>query len=195
VSRHSFQGLPFAIAFVAVLMAGGCVGYVGASRPISPDHVLAGEGWQRVPDIELVRQEGEADCGAAAVAMVLSRWTTPTTVAQVRADAPPMGKGFHAQVLRDLLRGRGLRAFVIEGKMTDLEHEVGAGRPVVVGTLKPVSNDKARAHYEVVVAVHRQRKLVVTLDPALGWRESSYAGFEKEWSGSGHTAIVALPGE
>jgi ABC-type bacteriocin/lantibiotic exporter with double-glycine peptidase domain len=192
VSRSSFHALPFAVAFLAVLTAGGCVRYAGASQPISPDH-LAGEGWQRVPDMELVRQEAEADCGAAAVAMVLARWIAPTTVADVRAKAPPIGKGFNARVLRDLLRGRGLRAFVIEGRIGDLEHEVSAGRPVVVGTLKPLSDKEARAHYEVVVAVHPQRKLVVTLDPALGWRQSSYAGFEKEWSGSGHTAIVTLP--
>ena len=48
-------------------------------------------------------------------------------------------------------------------------------------------------HYEVVVAYHPERREVVTLDPAEGWRVSPLKGFELEWAASEHTAIVALP--
>lgn len=184
--------LGLALAFVA-LATPGCVRYTGPAHAIEPSTIVAGDGWERVPQMALVRQVGEADCGVAAVAMVLARWTRPTGLAEVKASAPPIGRGLRAGQVRDLLRARGLRAFVIEGHIEDLEHEIAAGRPVVVGTLKQVSDRKARSHYEVVVAIHRERRRVVTLDPSLGWRESTYEGFESEWKLSGHTAIVTLP--
>ncbi len=171
----------------------GCVHYAGPSRATSPSEIAEGDGWQRVPQMMLVHQDGDADCGVAAVAMVLARWTRPTGLAEVRASVPPVGAGLRARQMRDALRARGLRAFVIEGSLADLEHEIAAGRPVVVGTLKRLSDRQARTHFEVVVAIHPARHLLVTLDPSLGWRESTYAGFESEWSLSGHTAIVTLP--
>ena len=181
------------LGLLVLLGASACVRYAGPARSIEPSQIVAGDGWQRVPQMTLVRQHGDADCGAAAVAMVVGRWTQPTGVAEVRASAPPSQGGLRARDLRDLLRARGLRAFVIAGSFADIEHEVGAGRPVVVGTLKRLSDRRARSHFEVVVAIHPARRLVVTLEPALGWRQSSYAGFESEWAGSGHTAIVTLP--
>ena len=175
------------------LSSGACVHYSGATTPIAPETIVAEDGWTRVPQMMLVQQEGDADCGVAAIAMVLGRWTRPTGLAEVRAAAPRVGKGLHAGELRDVLRARGLRSFVIAGTLADLEHEIRAGRPVVVGTIKPLSDRQARSHFEVVVAIHPERRLVVTLDPSLGWRQASYAGFEREWAGSGKTAIVTLP--
>jgi ABC-type bacteriocin/lantibiotic exporter with double-glycine peptidase domain len=184
--------LGLALAFAAVALP-GCVHYTGPAHAISPSTISEGDGWKRVPQMALVRQEDESDCGVAAVAMVLARWTRPTGLAEVRASAPPVGSGLRAGQVRDMLRSRGLRAFVIEGRIDDLVHEIEAGRPVVVGTGKMVSDRRARSHFEVVVAIHPARRQVVTLDPSLGWRESSYEGFESEWKLSGHTAVVALP--
>jgi ABC-type bacteriocin/lantibiotic exporter with double-glycine peptidase domain len=183
-------GLVLAVAAIALP---GCTHYAGPAHAIEPSTIVENEGWQRVPQMTLVHQSGESDCGLAAVAMVLGRWSRPTGLAEVRASAPPVGEGLRARQVRDLLRARGLRAFVIEGSLADLEHEIAAGRPVVVGTLKRLTDRTARSHYEVVVAIHRDRHRVVTLDPSLGWRETTYEGFESEWKLSGHTAIVALP--
>jgi len=184
---------PALVALALTLAAAGCTHYAGPARPIEPSTIVENDGWRRVPQMMLVRQRDASDCGVAAVAMVLARWSRPTGLAEVRAAAPPVGNGLRARDLRDLLRARRLRAFVIEGRMADLEHEVAAGRPVIVGTLKRLSDRRARSHFEVVVALHPERKLVVTLDPSLGWRQSSYAGFEAEWALSGHATIVTLP--
>jgi predicted double-glycine peptidase len=181
------------VVALCAALAGGCVRYAGPARTISPSEIAESDGWRRVPQMTLVRQQHDAECGVAAVAMVLGRWLGPTDLASVLASVPTLGKGLRARQIRDLLRARGLRSFVIAGTFADLEHEVSAGRPVVVGTLKRLSDRTARSHYEVVVAVHPERQLVVTLDPSLGWRQSSYAGFDSEWSLSGRTTIVTLP--
>jgi hypothetical protein len=64
-------------------------------------------------------------------------------------------------------------------------------RPVLVGLVKPYVNSLAR-HYEVVVALHPERQLVVTLDPAHGWRSNTYEGFFAEWDPSKRLTLVAF---
>ena len=182
------RALALVIAAGLALGAGCAPRYAGPARPFDPTE-LAAAGWVRVDGVPEIRQRRTDDCGPAAVAMVLGYWRLAPRLDGV---AIPEG-GMHARDLRGLLRDHGLRAFVIEGTFADLEHELGAGRPVIVGTLKPVSRKKALAHYEVVVAYHPVERRVVTLDPALGWRVSPLDGFLLEWAASEHTTIVALP--
>src|SRR5690242_19662488 len=87
--------LGLALALVAVATP-GCVHYTGPAHAIEPSTIVEGDGWERVPQMALVRQVGEADCGVAAVAMVLARWTRPTGLAEVKASAPPIGRGLRA---------------------------------------------------------------------------------------------------
>jgi hypothetical protein len=87
-------------------------------------------------------------------------------------------------------RRRGLHAFIVRGEVADLEREVAAGRPVVVGLVKPYGKKKVLTHYEVVVGLNRTKKLVVTLDPAAGWRENELASFLREWEPSKRLALV-----
>lgn len=37
------------------------------------------------------------------------------------------------------------------------------------------------SHYEVVVGFHRRKRILLTLDPAHGWRQNSIDGFLNEW--------------
>lgn len=170
-----------------------CARYAGPSRGVAGRG--AGDDWKQVTNIELVRQEASNDCGAAAAAMVLTHWGSPTSLEELQTDLPATKGGVRAHELRDALLKRGLQAFVIEGTMADLEYEIAQGRPVIVGTLKSLKNGQRVHHFEVVVAIQRERQLIMTLDPSLGWRKFSYAGFESEWLGSAHTTIVALPPE
>ncbi len=175
---------------LALLVAGCASGYTGHARDFAPTRLASEPGWVSVRDVPVARQVEEADCGAAAIAMVVAYWTggEPGRIAAALRPAP--AKGIAAGRLRDLARGRGLAAFIVRGDVADLEREVAAGRPVVVGLVKPYGKKKVLTHYEVVVGLNRQRKLVVTLDPAAGWRENELAAFLREWEPSKRLTLV-----
>ena len=86
-----------------------------------------------------------------------------------------------------------MQAFVIEGEVEDLVHELEAGRPAIVGTAKPTITGEHVAHYEVVVGVHAASQRIATLDPAAGLRQNSYSGFFEEWLPTGRVLLVVLP--
>lgn len=180
-------------AIVTAVLATGCVRhYAGTARRFDPAELVE-PGWIHVTGMREIRQDGDDDCGPAAVAMVLARWQRATSVEALRRQLPVPEGGLVAADLRTLLRHHGLRAFVVEGKLADLEHELAAGRPVIVGTVKPVDRRRSLRHFEVVVAMHAGAGRVVTLDPSGGWRELAIDAFVAQWAASGHTTVVALP--
>jgi hypothetical protein len=180
-----------ALPLVALAIAlGACGTYARTGRVVAPDEIR-GPGWVRVDPIVYVAQDGPDDCGLAAATMILAHHDPARP--RPRLDFPPKG-GITAAQLRDRLHRLGeLDAYVVAGTLADLEHELGEGRPVVVGTVKRVDRRRGRPHYEVVVAVHPARREIVTLDPAIGMRASSYADFLREWRPARTTLIVALP--
>ena len=180
-------------ALVVFLLAStGCGSYVGTARDFSPSILSREHGWIAVREVSWLAQRDDADCGAAAIGMVVAHWTGAEP--QVVADAVrPAGKsGIRADRLRAEARRHGLAAFLVHGRIADLEHELRRGRPVLVGLVKPHRND-ALAHYEVVVAYHPERRVVVTLDPATGWRQNSLRGFLAEWKPPGYLALIVAP--
>lgn len=176
-------------ALVVVVAAAGCSTYTGGARDFSPARLTSEPGWLVARGVPLERQNGEADCGAAAIAMVVAYWQggDPDAIAGELRPAPE--RGIAAGRLRDLARRRGLAAFIVRGELGDLEREIRAGRPVLVGLVKPHGR-RALTHYEVVVGLHRDKKLIVTLDPAFGWRQNEIAAFLREWSPSKRLALV-----
>ncbi len=174
---------------VAAVLAAGCTSYTGKARDFSPARLSSEPGWAAVRGVPLERQIEEADCGAAAIAMVIAYWTGGAPRAVAAALRPAPERGIAAGRMRDLARRRGLAAFIVRGELADLEREIAAGRPVVVGLVKP-HGKRVLTHYEVVVAVHRARRLIVTLDPASGWRENAVDAFFKEWDPSKRLALV-----
>jgi hypothetical protein len=97
-----------------------------------------------------------------------------------------------AAELRDRARQLGHSAFEIEGTVEDLAHELKQQRPVIVGMAKPTATG-AVSHYEVVVGIHPRTQRVLTLDPAVGWRQNSLLEFMKEWTSTGSVLIIVLP--
>jgi hypothetical protein len=191
--RADTSGLASICALGFCLALGsGC--YAGTAHAISPHDIAADPGWVVVSHVPLLRQNGSSDCGAAALAMVLSYWARPTTVAEIDArDPQAAAHGWKAGQLRDLAREKGLRAFVVSGRLEDLSNELGRGRPVVVGLVKRYG-DRARAHYQVVIGIHPQKQRILSLDPAAGWREDSVEGFAREWLPAEQVTLVFLPG-
>lgn len=186
--RPALPGRLAAVAFV--LLAGGCS---GLSRNLAGAEAGRGEGWTRVEDVPELRQTGQHDCGAAALAMVLRHHGKAVTPAEIwAASPPPPGRGLRADALRAYARGQGLQAFLIEGRPDDLEREVSRGRPVLVGVVKG-RGERTYPHYEVVVGIQRRRGRILTLDPARGAQERSARDFAKEWAAAGRLALVVLP--
>ena len=180
-----------ATATAILLAISSCAPYSGSARPIDPATV-SGPGWLGPVGVPLVRQQRHADCGAAAMAMVASFWNGPISEQEVLAITPHSRRGIRAGDLRVAARTLGLRAFVVEGTFADLRHELGNGRPVVVGLVKPMG-DQTRNHYEVVVGINEAKRTIATLDPAAGWRQNSYQAFALEWARSGRVTVVVLP--
>lgn len=176
-------------ALLLLACAAGCSSYTGSARDFSPERLRREPGWVAVRAVPIEHQREEEDCGAAAAAMLLSYWTGEAPAA-IAARLRPVPRGGHtAGHLRDVVRGRGLAAYLIQGTMQDLERELRGGRPVLVGLVKP-QRKGVLTHYEVVVGLHPARGLVVTLDPAEGWRENDRDGFLAEWSASHNVTLV-----
>lgn len=185
------RSIAVAVCSVSMLLISGCAPYSGSARPVDPASVSE-PGWLDAEGVPLVRQHRHSDCGAAAMAMVASFWKGPTSTNDILALTPMTSRGIRASHLRTAAQKLGLRAFLVEGTLRDLEHELAQGRPVLVGLVKP-HGKKARHHYEVVVAVHPGLRTIVTLDPAAGWRQNTYEGFVAEWQPAKRATLVVLP--
>jgi hypothetical protein len=164
----------------AALVAGACSSYTGTARAFAPAELAREPGWIAVRQVTPVRQATEYECGAAAIAMVVSYWTGAAPHSLVAKLRPVPERGLAAGRLREFARAHGLAAFLIQADLSDLEREVAAGRPVLVGLAKPQRRG-VLSHYEVVVAVHPASRRIVTLDPGRGWQENTFAGFLAEW--------------
>ena len=173
------------------LALAGC-GYLGEAKDFDPALLQSEPGWIAVPGVPVELQKQADDCGTAALSMVLQYWHLPREEANPDPVLIP-GKGTPARDLRDLGRKCGLESYLFHGEWNDLRNEVSRGHPVIVGLLK---HDRTGlvTHYEVVVAIHPVRDLVVTHDPACGWRQNSRSGFQKEWDPAGYLTLVFYPG-
>src|SRR3954471_7177721 len=110
-ARPAALGRLRALAIVSSLLsigglAAGC--YAGAAHDVSPGVVAGEPGWTMVRGVPFVHQERQKDCGAAALAMVLSYWSIPTGPSQIAAVDPASDRdGLRAGQLRDWARGHG----------------------------------------------------------------------------------------
>lgn len=171
----------------AVLLAASAAGCAA----IGPETLKEEPGWVLVPDVPVVRQEQEQDCGAAALAMLLASWKQPVPADAILAACPDAASGIRAADLRDVARGKGLKAFVIAGTPDDLARELEKRRPVLVGLVK----EDGLRHYEVVVGLHPERRRIALIDPARGWVVADLARFLLEWEAAGRVALVVFASE
>ncbi len=179
---------------LAGLLWSGC--YAGSARSVSPARaaaLAADPSWTFVRDVPFVAQRSDADCGPAALAMVLQHYGVRASLAELTARDPPRGGGVRAGDLRDSARAAGLPAFVVAGTFVDLSQQLARGRPVLVGLATPITGGRALAHYEVVVAIDRRDRRLLTLDPGRGLREDSLEGFAREWAPTGRVTLIVLP--
>jgi ABC-type bacteriocin/lantibiotic exporter with double-glycine peptidase domain len=179
------------IALVAATAA--CVPrYRGDARRVTPTDAIAGDPrWKRAAPTPSVRQRSAADCGQAALAMVMRRWGIDATLDDLPRSASK--KGLTIAALRRLARTRGLDAFVIRGTLADLAHELERGRPVIVGLVRPYTRGRALSHYEVVIAVDPERGDTISIDPGTGKQlHRTAAALDAEWKPAGHATLVVV---
>lgn len=184
----------FVIPWLLCLAAtAGCntLGYAGDATQLSATNLREEPGWLAVKGVPVLRQENELDCGLTALEMVL-RFHGLQLPAHAADQRLAHGR-WSAGELREVAREQGLQAFIVEGSVDDLVHELEAGRPVVVGTSKPTVTGESVAHYEVVVGLNRESKRVATVDPAAGMRQNTFQGFLQEWLPTGSVLLVVIP--
>jgi ABC-type bacteriocin/lantibiotic exporter with double-glycine peptidase domain len=187
-------GMVAAVA-LATMLAGlsGCMAaYTGGARRLDPVVLVRDPGWIAVGDVPVVEQKSLADCGAAALTMVAIHWGIAMTPEQVVQAAPPARKGIPMAALRRVAIRRGLRAFAVPATVADLRHELEAGRPVIIGLVRPHGR-QAVTHYEVVIGLHPDRSQVATIDPGGGWSVRSFGDLEREWKPAGRPALIVIP--
>lgn len=176
---------------IVCLCASGCIGYTGSAHSVTPEVWKQERGWVAVQGVELIRQKADHDCGPTALAMVV-RYYRPSLGPEQITRGFDRDKQASAAELRDRARELGLSAFVIEGTVQDLAHELKQQRPVIVGTAKSTTTG-AVSHFEVVVGIHPETERILTLDPDAGWQENSLLEFMKEWVSTGQVLITVLP--
>ncbi len=194
-SRRSSVALTLSAAFVVVLMlVSGCaLNYSGQARPIAASQVTASDGWLLV-SVPTVHQRSESDCGAAALAMVVARWRPALTRDVIARSLTASPQGFRLGDMRDLARASGLVAFAVQGDRALLTHELEVGRPLVIGLHRPYGKKHILAHYEVVVAIAPDGR-VVTIDPSKAgeaWQVRPWVDFLAEWQAAGLPALVVI---
>ena len=88
--------------------------------------------------VELVEQDSQRNCGAAALASVMRYWDAPVPLDEIRRRHPPANEaGYSVGELLGIARANGLRAFAFA--MTDefVRLQVGHGRPLIFPIAKP----------------------------------------------------------
>lgn len=183
------RGQPLLLLAALAASSAGCA---GRTRP--PGAPTTAANWTVVPGVKMVKAESEADCGAAALRMVLGRWSPNLDdQAIARALGPPDSiNGYRAAMLRNVARSQGMNAFVIEGQVTDLVHEVSLGRPVIVGVMT-TRLGRAYPHYQVVAGADTTGEWFLIADPQGTWTRVPAQELLTGWRPAGQVAVVMFP--
>jgi len=165
-----------------------------AGQPVEPGSLDAAGGWLAVPTVPHLRAD-RGDGGPAALAMLLAYWKQPTAVADVASacGATTDSGNTRADDLRAFAVDRGFAAFLFQGELGIIEHELAARRPVVVGLVERRGLIGYRGRYALVVGYHAARRQVVTLDAEHGYVELSLEAFAEVWEPSQRLLLVVIP--
>lgn len=151
-------------------------------------------------DVPFVAQSKDG-CGSAAISMVMQYWENRSgqpvsglaEPSQIQATLDPRADGgIAASDMERYFSASGYRVFAFQANWGDLQHQVQAGRPLIV-SLK-ASGPWGPLHYVVVVGIDAERGFVFLNDPA---RQKllriSREGFESEWNPTHDWTLLALP--
>ncbi|HEY0255665.1 MAG TPA: cysteine peptidase family C39 domain-containing protein, partial [Kofleriaceae bacterium] len=176
---------------IALAACSACthLAYTGGAKPLEP--VALDASWVHAAPTPVVLQKQETDCGLAALAMVAGAWGQTWDPAELARKMPPGDKGVKLATLRDYARSRGFDAFAVAGSSKDLQHELAAGRPVLLGLMLPFDRKSNQSHYEVAIAIRPSDGTVITIDPASGkWMTRKRQVLDVEWKAANYASLV-----
>ena len=183
------------VAALAVAAGGtGCAARGSTPRSAAAPDLSADKNWIVVPGVKMVQAKSDADCGAAALRMVLAKWSPELDGEEVTRALGPVDStsGYRAGMLRNVARANGLQSFVIEGQVADLVHEVRLGRPVIVGVVIRRLG-QASTHYQVVAGADDSGRRLLIADPRGTWTRVDADELLAEWRPAGQVAVVVFP--
>lgn len=167
--------------------------YKGGATTVSSTELSSNDNLLVASPTPVVKQQTQADCGLAALAMVAGAWGHSWSVNDLARKVPPSKNGVKLKRLRDYARDRGLEAYALKGTFADLENELRAGRPVVLGLVLPYDQNNNLNHYEVVVAIDPRDHTVITRDPATGeLMRRVKKVLDLEWKTAGYATLVVV---
>jgi len=179
------------LALALVGLSACHLSYTGGAKAVRQTDVPPG--WLHAAPTPVVVQGQRRDCGLAALAMVAGAWGRTWALPDLAHQLPPTGDGVKLGRLRDFARTRGLEAYAVKGTFQDLEHELQAGHPVLLGLVLPFDQNTNLNHYEVVVAMNPADGTVVTRDPATGGlMKRSRKVLDLEWKTAGYATLVVV---
>jgi hypothetical protein len=196
MGAHFGHDLPIVVRRVlvpALMVSAIACSHASSAIDVRPADLRKEPGWIMIEDVPFVKQHGDSDCGAAALAMVFRHLGEEATLDQILSETEtPRGQALRAGDMKSLAKKHGYEAFLFSGKESDFDAQLRQGRPIIVGLVKPASKEPV-SHYEVVVGYNPARHVVLTLDPARGWRSNDWNGFVVEWAPSRQLALVVIP--
>jgi ABC-type bacteriocin/lantibiotic exporter with double-glycine peptidase domain len=167
--------------------------YKGGATTVGSAELSTNENLLVASPTPVVKQKTQADCGLAALAMVAGAWGHTWSVDDLARKVPPSKNGVKLKRLRDYARERGLDAYAVKGTFVDLENELRAGRPVVLGLVLPYDQNNNLNHYEVAVAIDPRDHTVITRDPATGeLMRRVKKVLDLEWKTAGYATLVVV---
>jgi len=167
--------------------------YKGGATTVGSAELSTNENLLVASPTPVVKQKTQADCGLAALAMVAGAWGHSWSVDDLARKVPPSKNGVKLKRLRDYARERGLEAYAVKGTFVDLENELRAGRPVVLGLVLPYDQNNNLNHYEVAVAIDPRDHTVITRDPATGdLMRRVKKVLDLEWKTAGYATLVVV---
>lgn len=147
-------------------------------------------------DVPFVAQQKNG-CGPASIAMVMEYWQKQQPelrhdgASEVLRTVAPQSDGVRAAKMARVFEQYGYRAFAYAGDWSDIEHQLGDGRPLIAA-LRPEGGDAL--HYVVVVGVDDAQQVILVNDPAQRkLLKEDRAQFEHKWKATGNWTLLAVP--
>jgi tetratricopeptide (TPR) repeat protein len=191
---HLRTTMPAAGVFLALAMLVGCAGTPQTDQ-LRASSAPRFEQPVELTDVPFFAQE-RYQCGPAALATVLDYAGEEVTPAQLKPDVYLPGK--HGSLQIEMLAAvgkRGLLAYQLRPKLTDLLEEVRQGRPVLVFQNLGLSW-YPRWHYAVVVGFDVNADEVILRSGTTRRHRVSFETFEHTWQRAKYWAMVVLrPGQ